>query len=228
MVLYTTAQITDTQPDVTVIDKGIEMKVSYTFVVIACSLLFWTSTVFAQSSGTGTVAETMDAGAYTYVRLEDNNTWVASSSMQVAVGDAVEYRGGNLMKDFYSPKLDRTFADIIFAAGMRVIGEIPVLSDGITVTGILSGYPHSEGQTASLRARVTKVSRNIMGKNWITLQDGTGTAPDNKLIATTLETVAVGDTVIVKGNIVNDISLGYGYDYKVLLENAVFSNTAGN
>jgi len=34
-----------------------------------------------------------------------------------------------------------------------------------------------------------------MGKNWITLQDGTGTAPNNRLIATSLELVGVGDLV---------------------------------
>ena len=76
---------------------------------------------------------------------------------------------------------------------------------------------------ASLNARVIKVSQNIMGKNWITLEDGTGTEPDNKLLATSQELVSPGDIVIAKGIVRTDIDIGSGYKYKVLLEEATFS-----
>ena len=68
-----------------------------------------------------------------------------------------------------------------------------------------------------------KVSLDISGKNWITLQDGTGTAPNNKLIATTSEVVAVGDLVTVTGVVHTDVDLGSGYNYSVLLEEAKFT-----
>ena len=68
-----------------------------------------------------------------------------------------------------------------------------------------------------------KVSLNIVGKNWITLQDGTGTAPDNRLIATSSEVVSVGDLVTVKGVVHTNVDLGSGYTYSVLLEEATFS-----
>ena len=35
--------------------------------------------------------------------------------------------------------------------------------------------------------------------------------------------VAPGDLVIVKGTVNTDVDLGYGYEYKVLLEDASFS-----
>ena len=78
-------------------------------------------------------------------------------------------------------------------------------------------------QVVSLNARVIKINKAIMGRNWITLQDGTGTAPDNKLLATSQEVVSPGDLVTVKGTVSTDIDLGYGYKYKVLLEEATFS-----
>jgi hypothetical protein len=62
-----------------------------------------------------------------------------------------------------------------------------------------------------------------MGKNWITLRDGTGTEPDNKIIATSSELVSPGDLVIASGTVKTDIDIGAGYKYKVLLEEATFS-----
>ena len=94
---------------------------------------------------------------------------------------------------------------------------------GKTIADIFSDSAQLKEQTVSLRARVIKVSKNILGKNWITLQDGTGTEPDNKLRATSLELLEPGDIVIAKGIIRTDIDIGAGYKYKVLLEEATFS-----
>ena len=69
---------------------------------------------------------------------------------------------------------------------------------------------------------VIKVRPNIMSKNWITLQDGTGTAPNDKLMATSSEMVNVGELVTAKGVLQNDVDLGHGYRYAALLEEATF------
>ena len=68
-----------------------------------------------------------------------------------------------------------------------------------------------------------KVSKNILGKNWITLQDGTGTAPENTLLATSAELAEIGDLVTAKGMVNIDVDLGSGYKYKVVLEETTFS-----
>ena len=91
-----------------------------------------------------------------------------------------------------------------------------------TIADITGDSAGLKGQTVSLRAKVIKVSKNVMGKNWITLQDGTGTEPDNKLIATSTETVMPGEIVTVSGVIHTDLDLGAGYHYDVLLEEATF------
>lgn len=102
------------------------------------------------------------------------------------------------------------------------MGEIKSLQAGKTVATIFAESGELKGKVVSLNAKVIKISKHIMGKNWITLQDGTGTEPDNKLIATSQEEVSPGDIVIVKGTVKTDIDLGYGYSYKVLLEESTF------
>ncbi len=70
------------------------------------------------------------------------------------------------------------------------------LEGGKTIAEIFAEHEQIEGQEVSLRAKVIKFSPNILGKNWITLQDGTGAAPEDKLVVTSSETVSVGDVVI--------------------------------
>ena len=102
-------------------------------------------------------------------------------------------------------------------------GEIKPLTDGKTIADIFVESDQLKGQMVSLNAKVIKVNKAIMGRNWITLQDGTGTEPENKLVATSQSVVSPGDIVIVKGTVKTDVDLGRGYYYKVLLEEATFS-----
>ena len=97
------------------------------------------------------------------------------------------------------------------------------LEGGKTIAEIIAEQEQIEGQEVSLRAKVTKFSANILGKNWITLQDGSGMAPNNKLLVTTKWTAAVGDVAVVTGKVKNNVDIGAGYKYEVLLEDATFS-----
>ena len=108
------------------------------------------------------------------------------------------------------------------APATQAPADVQPLEGGATIAAIFVEYEQMEGQEVSLRAKVIKFSSNILGKNWITLQDGTGTAPDNALVVTSSEIVALGDEVIVKGLIKSNVDLGAGYNYKVLLEEASF------
>ncbi|MCU7845728.1 MAG: hypothetical protein KZQ93_18005 [Candidatus Thiodiazotropha sp. (ex Monitilora ramsayi)] len=209
-------------------------------------------------SGTGVIAESINVGNYTYLRLTEPDIWLATSHLEANDGDRVTYVGGMEMRDFYSKSLDRKFTSIIFVQRAYKVGpdgkpvvaeerdetsayapkaatsvqtplpsEIQSLPDGMTVAEILNSDESFNDQPVRLRAKVIKVSPNIMGKNWITLSDGTGAQPDNKLIATSQQQVSLGDVVIVHGVIRKDIDLGAGYLYKVLLEEAEFHNAEG-
>ena len=94
--------------------------------IIACALLFFAPSSFANdsSSGTGTVVETLDSGGYTYIRLQENNRWVASKTLSVLVGDQVQYAGAAEMGEFHSRTLDRTFENILFTQNLAVIPPI--------------------------------------------------------------------------------------------------------
>ena len=71
-----------------------------------------------------------------------------------------------------------------------------------------------------MRGKVVKFTPEIMGKNWIHLQDGTGAAGTSDLTVTTSASAKTGDTVTVKGILVVDKDFGYGYAYDVIIEDA--------
>ncbi|MGB5540449.1 MAG: hypothetical protein WBO37_10200 [Gammaproteobacteria bacterium] len=100
----------------------------------------------------------------------------------------------------------------------------PRATGGKTVGEIIAAGEKLTGETVVLRAMVMKVNRNILGKNWITLQDGTGTPPDDKLTVTTAETISAGAQVTDEGIVRTNVDLGSGYLYKVLLEDANFTH----
>ncbi len=233
----------------------------FTTMILNCVLLFNAPSVMAAdtSPGTGTVAETIEAGSYTYIRLEEPDRWIATSPMAASKGDQVKFSGGMEMKDFHSKALDRTFDSIFFVQNVSLAGkdienmhreakesygakhsmipqadstqapapgEIPPLADGKTIADLFAESAQLSEKTVSLRARVMKVSQNIMDKNWMTLRDGSGTEPDNKLVATSSELVSPGDLVIASGILRKDIDIGAGYRYKILLEEATFSQSS--
>ncbi len=68
----------------------------------------------------GKIVETMNAGGYTYVCLENSGkkTWVAMPMTQVKVGQEVKCQPGMVMKNFTSPTLKRNFESIVFSGGL--------------------------------------------------------------------------------------------------------------
>ena len=77
-------------------------------------------------------------------------------------------------------------------------------------------------QPVTLRGTVVKYNANILGSNFLHIQDGSGDSTDgsNDLVVTTQAEVAVGQTVVVSGTVVLDKDFGAGYSYPVLVENA--------
>ena len=71
----------------------------------------------------GKVIQTMDAGNYIYVEVEEKGQklWVAAMKGKVAKGDMVEFPDSPPMLNFESKTLKRTFEKIIFAETLRVV-----------------------------------------------------------------------------------------------------------
>uniref|UniRef100_C6E3I8 Lipoprotein n=1 Tax=Geobacter sp. (strain M21) TaxID=443144 RepID=C6E3I8_GEOSM len=68
----------------------------------------------------GKVAETMDAGEYTYILLDKDGvkTWAAIPVTKVTVGQEIKVLGGAVMPQFYSSVLNRTFEKVVFSGGL--------------------------------------------------------------------------------------------------------------
>ena len=69
------------------------------------------------------VAETMNSGGYTYVRIsvDGNDVWLAGPETQVKEGDAITWTGGMVMRGFTSSTLKRTFDEILFVNQISVV-----------------------------------------------------------------------------------------------------------
>ncbi len=73
--------------------------------------------------------------------------------------------------------------------------------DGNTVAEIHAASAKLEGKSVKLRGKVVKYNANILGKNWLHLQDGTGSAGSNDLLVTTTGQAKRGDTVLIVGKV---------------------------
>ncbi len=94
----------------------------------------------------------------------------------------------------------------------------------ITIAEVYAKKSELNGKTIEVTGKVTKVSKAIMGKNWIHIQDGTGDEGSNDLIFTSpTALVEIGDEVTAKGVVAIDQDLGYGYFYTVIIQESTFS-----
>ena len=199
----------------------------------------------------GEVLEVLDVPNYTYLRLKtaDADVWVAISTAPVKPGAKVTIENAELIDDFQSKSLNKTFEQIYFgnlpmvplsdaeakaridsahAAAARAKQEENSAiikasgANGRTVAEIITSAAELKDSVVSVRGRVVKYSSAIMGKNWIHLRDGSGSTADasDDLMVTTRDQAEVGDVVLVNGIVHKDKDFGAGYAYKVLIEDA--------
>jgi len=95
-------------------------------------------------------------------------------------------------------------------------------ADAYTVSETYEKAGKLDKKTVVVRGKVVKVSRGIMGKNWVHLRDGSGDPGKgtNNLVVTTQDVPKVGDVVTAKGTLCKDKDFGAGYKYLVIIEEA--------
>ena len=98
----------------------------------------------AGNTATGTVLETVNAGNYTYVRVDTGGEeiWAAATRFDVAVGEVVVVPLEMPMQDFHSESLDRTFPVVYFTSQIMREGE------GAS-PGVPAGHPQVTGAMTS-------------------------------------------------------------------------------
>ncbi len=95
-------------------------------------------------------------------------------------------------------------------------------AEGKTIAEIFSAKVSLKDKPVALRGKVVKFNSGILGKNWIHLRDGSGSPEKNDfdLTVTTADTAAVGDVILVRGQLRLDRDFGAGYTYPVIIEDA--------
>ena len=199
----------------------------------------------------GEVLEVKDVESYTYLRLKtkDGETWAAVSKAPVKKGAEVTIENAMVMNNFESKSLKKTFPTILFGTLGGAGGSAPGAGDDMatahaglaktadtgdihvpkasganarTVAEIMTKGAELKDKPVLVRGKVVKYNPEIMGKNWIHLRDGSGSAADNTndVLVTTTNQAKIGDIVTVKGIVRTDKDFGSGYSYKVLIEEA--------
>jgi hypothetical protein len=197
---------------------------------------------------TGEVLEHIAASPYSYVRIRTSrgNVWAAVNEASIEKGSQVTVSGAMLMKNFESRSLKRTFDEIYFgtlasgdaasagaggnphagtagtAAPFDVTVEKASGADARTVAETWAQAAAMDGKTVTVRGKVVKYNEQVMGKNWIHVQDGSGNAAQgtNDLTVTSRDAASIGETVTITGTVRTNKDFGSGYVYRVIVEDA--------
>jgi hypothetical protein len=199
------------------------------------------------STVTGEVLEVKDVDGYTYLRLKtkDGETWAAVTTAGVKKGAKVSIENFTVMNNFESKTLKKTFPTILFGslggtgaakgdvsphsgAAVKPADTAPIKvakasgANAYTVAEVIGKATALKDKPVVVQGKIVKYNAGIMGKNWIHLQDGSGTAASetNDILVTTAAQAKLGDVVTVSGTVRNDKDFGAGYAYKVLIEEA--------
>jgi hypothetical protein len=191
----------------------------------------------------GKVLERIDAGTYSYLRLDTlgGEQWAAVPKCELKNGDNAVVSHAMPMDGFESKTLGRKFEHIVF--GILDSAGAPAAAGTPSPHGQMAeprggeahpGEPHGGMRPASappadigpkpvrVHAKVVKVLPGIMGKNWLHMRDGSGSVDknDNDLTVTTQDVATVGSVVLVEGTVHADKDFGSGYKFSAIVEDA--------
>ena len=101
--------------------------------------------------------------------------------------------------------------------------EKSTAQNGYTVAELFEKAASLNNQKVNVKGQVVKVNPDIMGRNWLHIQDGTGDPAKNThdLVVTTADIAEKGDIISIEGTLAADKDFGYGYRYNVIVEDAV-------
>lgn len=200
----------------------------------------------------GEVVETTNTAGYTYVLVDTGSkkVWAATTQFAVKAGDRVNVGPGAPMTHYHSPSLNRDFDLVYFTGNIVPAGSnarpAPALppghaslmdhtpppdldltgiqraAGGKTIQEIYAAKSELAGKPVTVRGKVVKYNAMILGKNWLHIRDGSGSAEkkDNDLAVTTDTAAKLGDTVLVTGEVSTNRDFGAGYKYAVIIEDA--------
>jgi len=108
------------------------------------------------------------------------------------------------------------------AAGGATVAAIAKPDGGYQISEVWAQRNELAGSEVVMRGEVVKFNEQILGVNWIHIQDGSGdpAAGTHDLTVTTADKASVGDIVTIRGRVALDQDFGSGYRYEMLVEEA--------
>ncbi|RUT79931.1 hypothetical protein [Ancylomarina longa] len=191
------------------------------------------------------VSKVIEGGTYSYLKGNNGTAdiWVAIQKQAITVGNTYYYKGALEMKDFHSKELDRDFPVIYFLNEIsdKIATSNPAIpashmkkstakklevtieaEEGVTnLSALFAKKAELSGKKITVKGKVAKFNKNIMGKNWIHIQDGSEFEGNFDLAITSADMVSIGQIVKFKGVITLNKDFGAGYSYDVIMENAI-------
>ncbi|NLC27685.1 MAG: hypothetical protein GX780_02810 [Campylobacteraceae bacterium] len=216
------------------------MRFKSAFFICLCVVLAWAKPIHEAK-----VTDVVHAGSYTYLGInnKDRNYWVVVQRADFPVGSWVRFEEDMAFPTYHSKALNRDFEDVVFTNSIYYKTELeenknlafmdkalevsPYRKKGtISIEEIQNQGDKLKDKTITLRAKVVKVSTNILDRNWIHLQDGTGVPNPGeaagRIVVTSSELPKVGEVVTAEGTLRVDKSFGSGYVYPFIIENTYF------
>lgn len=191
---------------------------------------------------------------YLRLQTKTGETWAAVPKSTVKKGSDVSIANPMNMTGFQSKILKRKFDRIVFgtlegdsaqgyaqpadvaAHHVKSPSSADLRPESVKVTKaegpdarriaeIFSQKAELKGKTVLVRGKVVKLTRGVLGKNWIHIRDGSGddSSHNNDITLTTQTTVAMGDVVLAKGTVALDKNIGSGYFFAVMIEDATLT-----
>jgi hypothetical protein len=120
------------------------------------------------------VAETMDAGGYTYARLmgpDGKDVWSAGPQTKLSVGDTVKLVNAMSLTNFSSKTLNRTFDRIYFTDRFAAPGEVAAAAPSAAHAGPSSGADAPQAAPAVTRG-VVQETMDAAGYTYIQVKAG--------------------------------------------------------
>lgn len=193
---------------------------------------------------TAKALEVLPTERYVYVKVEESGKqyWIATIRQEVEVGKTYFFKDGLLKLNFESKEYNRVFDRIYLVSSIvpadhahesgnirsqapseiRPSGTVekPIRVEGsVAIADLVSQPEKYAGKEIQLSGVCTKINPNIMGRNWIHLQDGT--KDDYDLVLTSSMIIPEGAVITMKGKVALGMDFGAGYKYDILIEDAV-------
>ena len=175
-----------------------------------------------RAAGIGFVAV---VSVVTFVACRGEEPQLAASSAIAADASAPPPRGGvnpnSAAAESVPPSLAAAHGSQQPAAPV-VVEPIAPVPGGLSIADVWAQRASLSGKPVTVRGQVVKANNNILGTNWVHLQDGSGSASErtHDLTVTTSAIVKAGDVVTITGVLATGKVIGEGYAYDVLVENA--------